>query len=249
MDRIRFENVSKKFSLRSGRKFFRSHIRDWMGKPLSPDFYAVRDLSFNVRDGEGLAVIGANGAGKSTVLNLATRLCYPDGGRVEVRGRIAAILDLGCGFHADLTGAENLWVTASVLGLTKRRTKEMFEAVVDFAELGEFINEPLSVYSSGMVARLAFSIAIQADPEILLIDEVLAVGDAAFQAKCFDRMSHFRRAGTTILCVSHSPELLRHVCNKAILLDHGRLIASGPLNSVLDDYAERTSLNSGARPR
>ena len=250
MDRIRFDSVSKMFARKGGRKFLRAHLKELFGSRGAEGFYALRDVSFTVPAGTGLAVVGANGAGKSTLLNLATRLCYPDAGHVEVNGRLAAILDLGCGFHPDLTGAENLRVSASVFGLGRRRTRELFDPIVEFSGLGDFIHEPLSSYSAGMVARLAFSIVVQTDPEILLVDEVIAVGDQAFQAKCFERMMQFRRAGTTIVCVSHSPELLRQICDRGILLERGRLVASGRLEEVLAAYAERSPapVHAGTKP-
>jgi ABC-type polysaccharide/polyol phosphate transport system ATPase subunit len=244
MERINFRNVSEYFSLNAGRHLLRGHIREWFRPAEKRVFYALRDVSLSVRDGEGLAIIGSNGAGKSTLLSLATRLCQPDQGKVEVRGRVAAMLELGSGFHIDLTGEENLRVNASLLGLSRKNTNELFDSIVDFSGLQEFIAEPLRTYSSGMVMRLAFSVAIHAEPDILLIDEVIAVGDHAFQTKCFKRMVELRKAGKTMVCASHSPALLREMCDQAIWLDHGQLVAEGSLDEVLDAYqADRAGLD------
>jgi len=154
-------------------------------------FCALRDVSFVVREGESLGIVGGNGAGKSTLLNLATSLCYPDKGEVKVNGRLTAVLELGSGFHGDLTGAENLFVNAALFGLSRKRTLELFDAIVDFAGVADFINEPLRTYSTGLIMRLAFSVAIHADPDILVIDEVIAVGDQAFSEKCVKRILKF----------------------------------------------------------
>jgi lipopolysaccharide transport system ATP-binding protein len=236
MDRIRFENVSKTFSLQGGRKLIRGHLEDLLQRNKHRTFYALRDVSFSVRDGESLAVIGSNGAGKSTLLNLATRLCYPDQGNVEIHGRVSALLELGSGCHPDLTGAENLRINASLLGLSRKETARKFDDIVMFSGLAEFIDQPLRTYSAGMVMRLAFSVAIHADPDIFLIDEIIAVGDQAFQAQCFERMNAFRKAGKTMVCVSHAPALLRQMCDRAIWLDHGQVMAHGELAEVLAAY-------------
>jgi lipopolysaccharide transport system ATP-binding protein len=236
MERVVFQNVSKRFFLSGGRKLISGHVDDLLHGTRKHSFYALRDVSFTVREGESLAVVGANGAGKSTLLNLATRLCPPDEGEVIVDGRLTAVLELGAGFHQDLTGEENLRLNASLFGLNRRRTEELFDPIVDFSGVREFIGQPLRTYSAGMIMRLAFSIAINVDPDILVIDEALAVGDQAFHAKCFDRMLDFRKAGKTMLVVSHSPSTLRHMCDRGIWLDHGRIAAHGALEEVLGAY-------------
>jgi len=186
--------------------------------------------------GAKIGVLGHNGAGKSTLLNLATGLCRPDRGRVEVHGRVAALLDLGAGFHPDLTGAENVCINAALLGLARRDVHRKFEEIVAFAEIGEFINEPLRTYSSGMQMRLAFAVAVSVDPDILIIDEVLGVGDMAFQAKCRERILQFRKSGKTILCVSHASTTLQDLCTRAVWLDHGRIMDDGEIGRVLEAY-------------
>jgi ABC-type polysaccharide/polyol phosphate transport system ATPase subunit len=241
MERVVFQNVSKRFYLNGGRKLISGHLDDLLHGSHKHSFYALRDISFVVREGESLAVVGANGAGKSTLLNLATRLCPPDDGEVAVNGRLSAVLELGAGFHHDLTGEENLRLNASLFGLTRRRTADLFDQIVDFSGVGEFIEQPLRTYSAGMVMRLAFSVAINIDPDILVVDEALAVGDQAFHTKCFDRMLDFRKVGKTMLVVSHSPETLRHMCDRAIWLDHGKIVGHGALDEVLRAYEARSA--------
>jgi ABC-type polysaccharide/polyol phosphate transport system ATPase subunit len=240
-ERIVFRNVSKTFSMDGGRKLLRGHLRDWFHRAQRPRFTALRDITLTLREGASLAVVGANGAGKTTLLNLVTRLCYPDQGVVEVNGRLAAVLELGYGFHGDLTGGENLRLCAALSGLSRQRVADLFDAMVEFSGVGEFIDQPLRTYSAGMAMRLAFSVAIHVDPDILVVDELLAVGDQTFQAKCFERMLDFRRMGKTILCVSHAPEILRRMCDRAIWLDHGQVVAKGSLDNVLTAYNGRTT--------
>ena len=184
-----------------------------------------------------MAVIGANGAGKSTLLALTAGMAEPSSGTVSVEGRVAALLELGSGFHPDLTGTENVYMNSALLGFTEKRTRAIFDEIVDFSGVGDFIDEPLRTYSSGMVVRLAFSIAVNLDPDILIIDEVLAVGDAAFQSKCFERILKLRRAGKTFVCVSHSREMLKDICETAIWLDHGQAVMEGPLEEVHRAYS------------
>jgi ABC-type polysaccharide/polyol phosphate transport system ATPase subunit len=240
MDRIVFQNVSKKFSLSGGRKLLRGHLSDLFKPATRHWFYALRDVSLRIREGESLAVIGSNGAGKSTLLNLATQLCQPDEGQVTVNGRLSAVLELGSGFHADLTGAENLRLNASLFGISRGKTAELFDQMVEFSGIGEFIDQPLRTYSAGMIARLAFSVAINVDPDILIVDEAMGAGDQAFHAKSFERMLSFRRAGKTLLCVSHAPDTLRQMCDRAIWLDHGQVLLTGTLDEVLSAYQGHT---------
>jgi ABC-type polysaccharide/polyol phosphate transport system ATPase subunit len=236
MTAIEFRNASKSFHRHAGRLLLRHRLANLFHGQRGERFYALKNVSFELEEGEGLAVIGPNGAGKSTLLGLVAGLAKPDTGTVAVNGRIAALLELGSGFHPDLTGAENVRVNASLMGLGRRRTAELFDQIVEFAAIGDFIGEPLRTYSTGMVMRLAFSVAINMDPEILLIDEVLAVGDQAFQAKCFERIHRFRHAGKTLLCVSHATGMVQELCDKGIWLDHGELMMSGRLRDVVDAY-------------
>jgi ABC-type polysaccharide/polyol phosphate transport system ATPase subunit len=235
---IQFNHVSKTFNRTSGRALLRVRMANWWTGSKKDLFYALKDVSFHVERGEGVAVIGSNGAGKSTLLGLVAGLSVPDEGSVSVSGRVAALLELGSGFHPDLTGAENVRLNASLIGLTAKRTAEVFDEIVDFSGVREFISEPLRTYSSGMIMRLAFAVAVHCDPEVLIIDEVLVVGDQAFQAKCFDKIHQFRREGKTLLCVSHSPAMVRALCDRAIWLEHGKLVLSGSASQVLEAYGK-----------
>jgi ABC-type polysaccharide/polyol phosphate transport system ATPase subunit len=236
---IEFQNVSKCFPHSTGRQLLRTHIARWFGRVHNEPFYALRNVSFRLEDGESLAIVGSNGAGKSTLLSLAAGLTQPDQGTVRVNGRIAVLLELGSGFHPDLTGAENLVLNAALLGLSKRRTNELFDRIVEYSGIGEFIDDPLRTYSSGMIMRLAFSIAIQCEPDILLIDEVLAVGDASFQEKSKDALVGFRRAGKSMLFVSHSSGAVAEMCDRALWIDHGSVMMDGSVRDVLDAYQGR----------
>jgi len=236
---IEFQNVSKWFRHSAGRQLLRTHILRWFGSTHQQPFQVLRDVSFRLEEGESLAIVGANGAGKSTLLSLTAGLTQPDQGRVQVNGSVAALLDLGAGFHPDLTGAENLLLNAALLGLSRRRTKELFDKIVEFSGIGNAIGDPLRKYSSGMVMRLAFSIAIQADPDILLIDEVLAVGDARFQEKSQEALADFQRRGKSLLFVSHSAATVREMCQRALWIDQGAVMLDGPVDAVLEAYEGR----------
>lgn len=184
-----------------------------------------------------MALVGPNGAGKSTILGLLAGLAQPDSGRVKVHGRLAALLELASGFHVDLTGRENVSLNAALLGFTRKETERSFDEIVDFSGIGDFIDEPLRTYSSGMIMRLAFSIAVNVNPDIVLIDEVLSVGDAAFQQKCIAKIGDFRRAGKALVCVSHGNTTVRELCDRAIWLDHGELLMDGTVDAVLAAYS------------
>jgi ABC-type polysaccharide/polyol phosphate transport system ATPase subunit len=246
MSLIGFQNVSKSFHLHGGQKLMRDHLVHFFQYRKKERFFALKHVTFQINPGESMAVIGPNGAGKSTLLSLVAGLSQPDEGAVIVNGRVAALLELGAGFHPDLTGAENIRLNALLLGLTRKRIGELFDEIVEFAEIGDFISEPLRTYSSGMMMRLAFSVAINVDPEILLVDEVLAVGDAAFQEKCFERVRQFRRSGKTLLCVSHASGMVQKLCDRALWLDHGTVVMTGPIHEVMEAYAgNRTAAVSG----
>jgi ABC-type polysaccharide/polyol phosphate transport system ATPase subunit len=233
---IVLEGVWKSFARHTGQILLRDRVRNLLHARRMERFHALRDITITLGHGESVALIGHNGAGKSTLLNLVTGLCLPDRGSLQVNGRVAALLDLGAGFHPDLTGAENVRINAALMGLTRREVRARFDDVVRFADIGEFIDEPLRTYSNGMVMRLAFAVAITADPDILIIDEVLGVGDIAFQAKCLERILAIRRAGKTILCVSHSDQAVRDICTRGIRLDHGRVVDEGPVERVVAAY-------------
>jgi lipopolysaccharide transport system ATP-binding protein len=202
------------------------------------EFWALNDVSFQLRRGEALGLIGKNGSGKSTLLRLIAGLIRPDTGSIEVNGKVAPLIALGAGFNPILTGRENIYANMSILGLSKKEIEERFDQVVEFSEIGDAIDAPVQGYSSGMAARLGFSSAIHTEPDILLIDEVLAVGDIKFKAKCQRRLADLRRKGTSFVLVSHQPHAILNVCSSAIYLSKGRLIASGDTYSIMNKYEE-----------
>lgn len=237
MSMIKVQNVSKVFRQKRDRRLLREQVRDIVKRPGGEGFYALNDVTFSVEKGESMAVVGANGAGKSTLLAVVCGLARPEEGTVKVDGSIAALLELAAGFHPDLTGRENLMLYAAVLGMSRREALDRFQSIVDFAELNEFIDQPLRTYSSGMAMRLAFSTAVQRDPNVLIIDEILGVGDAAFQTKCRQKLDEFRANGKTLLFVSHSPEAVKSLCDRAIWLHHGRLVMDASAGETAAAYA------------
>src|SRR3954462_4164645 len=207
-------------------------------RDLRPDetFAALDDVTFAVPAGRTLGVIGRNGSGKSTLLKLVAGITKPTSGTVTVRGRISALIELGAGFHPEISGRENVFINGIMLGLSKREIQNRFDDIVDFAEMREFIDAPVKTYSSGMYMRLGFAVAINVDPDVLLVDEVLAVGDEGFTHKCLDKFAEFRRRGKTILLVTHSLGLVERFCDEALWLDHGHAGASGDPRRVVDAY-------------
>jgi len=202
-------------------------------------FWALEDVSFNVTQGEVVGIIGRNGAGKSTLLKILSRITEPTKGRAEIYGRVGALLEVGTGFHPELTGRENIFLSGAILGMRKSEIARQFDAIVDFAEVEQFIETPTKRYSSGMYTRLAFAVAAHLEPEILLVDEVLAVGDAAFQKKCLGKMEDVAGEGRTVFFVSHNTQAVRQLCTRGILLEHGRVAADGPTESTLAIYNQR----------
>jgi ABC-type polysaccharide/polyol phosphate transport system ATPase subunit len=241
---VELQGISKYFYRHAGRVLLRKHLEGWFHHGRKERFYALRDVSLRVEPGEGVALVGTNGAGKSTLLSVIAGLAEPDAGWVKVSGRVGALLQLGAGFHPDLTGLENIWLNASLLGLSRRRTGEVLDSVVDFAGIEDFIAEPLRTYSSGMVMRLAFAVAVHMDPDIFVIDEVLAVGDHAFQAKCQDKILEFKRAGKTLIAVTHAVEGAAEICERAIWLDHGSVMNDGPFTDVVAAYEGRRAAST-----
>jgi ABC-2 type transport system ATP-binding protein len=235
---IEFRNVSKRFHIKEGRTLREFAQAVLTRRPWGDEFSALEDVSFAVGRGESFGVIGRNGSGKSTALKLIAGVTPPSAGEVYVRGRVSPLIELGAGFHPDLTGRENVHLNGSILGMSDREIKGQFDAIVDFAELAEFIDTPVKRYSSGMYVRLGFAVAVHSNPEVLLIDEVLSVGDAFFQEKCLAKMHEFQAAGTTIVLVSHSPALITSFCQRALWLDHGRVQGEGPAAEVVERYLE-----------
>lgn len=199
-------------------------------------FWALKDVSFEVKTGEAFAIVGPNGAGKSTVLKLLSRVSCPSRGNIITKGKMACLIELGAGFHPELTGRENIFLYGTIMGMTQGEIKKNFDEIVDFSGISDFIDTPLKRYSSGMHARLGFSVAIHTRPDILLVDEVLAVGDWAFQQKCYAEMDKYRKKGTTIVLVSHNMDAIRTMCNKGILLNHGKVTISGSVEEVINGY-------------
>lgn len=232
---------------RLGKQFRRFHAhRPWTFQEaivrglrlLSPEerIWVLRNISFAVSPGKLVGIIGRNGAGKSTLLRIIAGVVKPNEGNGEVRGRLGALLEIGAGFHPDLTGRENVFVAGIVGGLTRREVKQRFDSIVEFSEIEDVIDNPLRTYSSGMRMRLGFSLAIHLDPDVILIDEVLAVGDAAFQLKCLDTILEFKKQGCAILLASHDLETTRQYCDEVLWLDGSRLVESGPPDRVIDRY-------------
>jgi ABC-type polysaccharide/polyol phosphate transport system ATPase subunit len=247
---IEVSNLSKRFKIWEDRSrdLKETAINFLKGKRRSfRDVWALRDVNFKIEEGESVGFIGENGSGKSTLLKLLCGIFVPDEGKIVTHGKISALLELGVGFHPDLTGEENIFLNGSMLGFNQKEMKQKFEEIVNFSEIGDFIYSPIRTYSSGMAMRLAFSIAMCVDPDILLIDEVLAVGDEAFQKKCLKRLEEFKMAKKTIVIVSHALKLVREFCERAILLYEGQLIIDGSPEVVIDKYhamlstKERTS--------
>jgi len=234
---VEFQRVSKIYSRQSREFVWRFLVEAFGGKKAAP-LYALRDVDFRVDSGEAVAVVGRNGAGKTTLLSLVAGLTVPEAGRVLVEGRVSPLLELGAGYHPDLTGRENVVINAAVLGLGRAESGLCWEPIVEFAGLRDCIDEPLRTYSQGMVMRLAFAVAVHVAPDILLIDEVLAVGDGAFQSKCIERLKEMKRRGTILLCVSHVSPLLREICDRALWLEGGKLKQQGPVAEVLLKYEQ-----------
>jgi ABC-type polysaccharide/polyol phosphate transport system ATPase subunit len=241
MATVEFTSVTKSYPRHGGRQFLKSWLASRVRQRGAEKFYALRNVSFRVERGASLAVVGPNGAGKSTLLSLVAGLAQPDSGTIAVRGRVATLLELGAGFHPDLTGAENLRVNAALLGLSRRETQERTAEIVRFSGIQPFIDEPLRTYSSGMVMRLAFAVSVHVDADVILIDEILAVGDMQFQARCFERLAELREQGKTLVCASHAGSVLEELCDQAIWLSHGEIAGRGTTREVLQAYQEVAS--------
>lgn len=207
-----------------------------LGKKYHKNYYALNDVSFEIKKGETVGIIGKNGSGKSTLLKIITGVLTPTSGRVTVHGKVSAILELGAGFNPEMTGLENIYLNTSINGMTKAQTDKKIDEIIEFAELGKFIHQPIKTYSSGMKARLAFSVSINVEHDILIVDEALSVGDMNFQAKCMIKMEQIMKMGTTILFVSHSIDSVKKLCKKAIYLENGRLLEVGKAGEIADLY-------------
>ncbi|MBV9759043.1 MAG: ABC transporter ATP-binding protein [Acidobacteriaceae bacterium] len=235
MTALRFESVSKRYRITSGSNSSESGSRT---KTHKSDFWALRDVNFEVAQGESLGIIGHNGAGKSTVLKLLSNISTPTKGKITINGRISALLEVGSGFHPELTGRENVYLSGSILGMRRAEITSKLESIIEFAGVRPFIDIPVKRFSSGMFVRLGFSIAAHLDPDILLLDEVLAVGDYAFQEKCKQRIAEMHRQGTTMVFISHDLNAVRSVCQRALLLQRGEVLAEGSPDEVIRRYTE-----------
>lgn len=240
---ITIEGVSKTFRVFTERNNTLKSALLRRGASAYRDFHALKDVSLEIPQGSTFALVGDNGSGKSTLLKCLARILVPDSGRIERRGRMAAMLEVGSGFHPELSGRDNIYLNGSILGMSKQEVDARFDAIVDFSGVEAFIDQPVKNYSSGMYVRLGFSVAIHTEPEIMLVDEILAVGDATFQEKCAEKFADFRREGRTVVVVSHSLPQLRSMADRAAYLDHGSLRAVGEAGVVLEQYADAARTN------
>jgi ABC-type polysaccharide/polyol phosphate transport system ATPase subunit len=236
---INFDRVSKQFSLHHQRVRSLQELIVGLLRPSKRQkeaFWALRDVSFKVEAGNTMGIIGPNGAGKSTLLKLISRIIEPTSGNIAVHGKVGALLELGAGFHPDLTGRENIFLNGAILGLSRRQIRQKVDEIIDFAGIEQFIDTPVKHYSSGMFVRLGFAVTVHVQPDILLIDEVLAVGDQAFQQKCLNHIERLKKVGTTILLVSHNLGHIAHLCDRVLWLNNGKIQADGSATMVIDQY-------------
>jgi lipopolysaccharide transport system ATP-binding protein len=252
---ITVEGLGKQYRLGAtvGHTTLRETLVGWVRRPFAargqpaPTFWALQDVSFTVAAGEVLGIIGANGAGKSTLLKVLSRITEPTTGRVTLYGRVGSLLEVGTGFHSELTGRENIYLSGAILGMRRREIERCFDAIVAFAEVERFLDTPVKRYSSGMYLRLAFAVAAHLEPEVLLVDEILAVGDAAFQRKCLGKMGDVARSGRTVLFVSHNMAAVEALCSRCLLLGEGRIRADGPPDQVIERYLAALQTARGGR--
>ncbi|MEN3344949.1 MAG: type transport system ATP-binding protein [Arthrobacter sp.] len=232
---IEVSNVSKEFVLRHTRSIKEAVV--WLVKgrkgDLSKKFHALKDVSLMVETGETVALLGLNGSGKSTLLKHISGVMLPDSGSVYTRGRVAGLIEVGAGFHPDLSGRDNVYLNGAILGMTENQVNERFDAIVEFSEIGEFIDTEVKFYSSGMYLRLAFSVAVHTDPEVFLIDEILAVGDEPFQRKCIAKIQELAGHGKTLVVVSHDLDLVSRICSRGVYLEHGNVVFDGPIHEAV----------------
>lgn len=241
---VSVDDVSKRYVLRHERqRSFQQMAIDFFTRrgQVVEEFWALHNVSFQVEAGETFGIVGANGSGKSTLLKLIARVIAPTSGSIQARGRVAALIELGAGFHPELTGRENVYLHGSFLGFTRRQMHDRYERIVEFAELDNFMDTPLKHFSSGMMMRLGFATSMAVDADLMIIDEVLAVGDVRFQQKCLDALRTFKESGGTLLVVAQDPNTVRRLCDRALLLSHGRAVACGPASSVVSEYAHGTT--------
>ncbi|HET9406674.1 MAG TPA: polysaccharide ABC transporter ATP-binding protein [Candidatus Sulfotelmatobacter sp.] len=241
---LKLDRVSKKYKIRQGdnspKRWYNSAFRQ-----RSAEVWALRDVSFEVKEGEALGIVGHNGAGKTTILKILSSITSPTEGEITIRGRLAALIEISSGFHPELTGRENIYLHGSMLGMRRAEIARKMDSIVEFSGVQKYIDVPLKRYSSGMHVRLGFSVAAHLDPDIVLLDEVLAVGDVAFQAKCLDRIAELRKSGRTIVFVSHDLASVYRICDRALLLDRGQVLMDGPPRNVIDHYQKMAFADQG----
>src|SRR5687768_12967263 len=235
---VRVDDVSKRFRLYKEKYHSLKERVIHFGRIPYEEFWALNDIELDIAQGETVGLLGHNGSGKSTLLKCIAGILQPTHGEIQVTGRFAALLELGAGFHPELTGRENVFLNASILGMPKKEIEKRFDEIVAFAELEDFIDNQVKHYSSGMYVRLGFAVAVTVEPDLLLVDEVLAVGDESFQRKCMERVRKFQREGRTIVVVTHNADSVREYCNRAVVLDHGRMIADGKPDESIRLYRE-----------
>src|SRR5436190_8152140 len=247
---VEFDHVYKKFAMGEQHTTLRDFIAASFGKLIGraradptqlrrQEFWAVKDLSFNLKKGESMGIIGPNGSGKSTTLKLLSGILRPEQGSYSVKGRLSALIEVGAGFHPDLTGRENVYLNGSILGMTRKEVQGKFADIVEFAGVGDFIDTPVKRYSSGMAVRLGFAVAAFIEPDVLLVDEVLAVGDTEFRNRCHNRMNQMMNRGVTMILVSHNLEEVRSLCDNTIMLFKGEKLVEGPTQKVVEEYHQR----------
>jgi ABC-type polysaccharide/polyol phosphate transport system ATPase subunit len=240
MKAVEIKNISKKFKVygnkESNLKYFFLNLLKGKRSKLVSEFWALKNININIEKGKTVGFIGQNGSGKSTLLKLISKILYPDGGIIKTRGKISTLIELGSGFHPDLTGRENVYINASILGFSRAEINEKFKDIVEFSGLEGFIDNPVKTYSSGMYVRLGFSVAINVNPDILLVDEVLAVGDEVFQRKCIEKINEFQKMGKTIIFVSHDLKTVEELCHQVFLLHNGQLVKEGKPVEVISEY-------------
>ena len=233
---IRVKNLYKDFKLNSDKPMTLKERLLYIGKNKVQKVHILKDIDLDIKKGETVALIGTNGSGKSTLLKLMTKIIYPTKGNIKVNGKLTSVLELGAGFHPDFTGRENIYFNASIFGLTAKEIDKRIPEIIEFSELGESIDTPVRTYSSGMYMRLAFSVAINVDAEILLIDEILAVGDQHYQEKCFKKLHELKAAGKTIVIVSHDMNSVKDLCDRAVWIYEGKIRLDGKADKVIDEY-------------
>ncbi|GAB6274813.1 MAG: hypothetical protein STSR0004_16780 [Peptococcaceae bacterium] len=235
---VEIKDLWKKFQIYQDKTNSLKERLIFWGRQRTEGFWALRNINLTVPKGKTIGLIGRNGSGKSTLLKIISRILYPTQGEVKVKGKLSTLLELGAGFHPDFTGRENIYLNASILGFNRKEIKEKLNEIIEFAELGDFIDNPVRNYSSGMYMRLGFAVAVHVDPDILLIDEVLSVGDLAFQEKCLTRIQNMQKQGKTIILVTHAPKQVEDLCDMAVWLDHGEARLQGPAQEVAQAYKE-----------